>query len=167
LQDGKRDVQVRRLLVARLAANAKGAPHHALAGASICISQRKRCRGRIAPERASLGPYLRLPIRIGKLVTQEEVAEVVGISRVWYGMLENERPVRVSTAVLGRIADALMMDPVERASLFRLAFPELRSTSLADDSAGLLDTIGSLRLLTRRLWAATTEAEALTVVRTR
>jgi transcriptional regulator with XRE-family HTH domain len=125
----------------------------------------KRCRRRIAPERASLGPYLRLPIRIGKLVTQEEVAEVVGISRVWYGMLENNRPVRVSTAVLGRIADALMMDPGERASLFRLAFPELRSTTLAEDSAALLDAIGSLRLLTRRLWAATTEAEALAVVR--
>jgi hypothetical protein len=25
----------------------------------------KRCRARIAPERASLGPYLRLPTRVG------------------------------------------------------------------------------------------------------
>jgi hypothetical protein len=32
--------------------------------------------------------------------------------------------------VLGRIADALMMDPTERAALFRLAVPELRSASM-------------------------------------
>jgi transcriptional regulator with XRE-family HTH domain len=125
----------------------------------------KRCRPRISPERASLGTFLRLPFRIGKAVTQEEVAEAAGISRPWYAMLENDRQVRVSAAVLARIADALTMDPTERATLFRLALPELRAASLTDTSTAILDAFGSYRGLMRRLWAATTEAEALTIVR--
>jgi transcriptional regulator with XRE-family HTH domain len=125
----------------------------------------KRCRTRIGPERASLGPYLRLLNRIGKAVTQEEVAEAVGISRVWYARMESDRALRVSAAVLGRIADALMMDPPERSALFRLAVPELRSVSLTDRSTALLEALGSLRQLQRRLWVATTEADALTIVR--
>lgn len=125
----------------------------------------KRCRARIGPERPSLGQYLRLPMRVGKAVTQEEVAEAVGISRQWYASLENDRPVRASAAVLARTADVLMMDASERAALFRLGVPELRSASLTERSAAILDTFESLRRLTRPLWAATTEAEALTVVR--
>jgi transcriptional regulator with XRE-family HTH domain len=125
----------------------------------------KRCRARIAPERAALGVVLRLPNRPGKRVTQEEVAEAVGISCQWYASLENDRALRVSTRVLGRIADVLMMDPTERAALFRLAVPQLRSVSLTDTSAAILDAFRSLRALTRRLWVATSEAEALTLVR--
>jgi transcriptional regulator with XRE-family HTH domain len=125
----------------------------------------KRCRARIGTERPSLGQYLRPPMRIGKAVSQEEVAEVVGISRQWYLMLESDRAVRVSAAVLARIADALMMDLAERAALFRLAVPELRAASLTDRSTAMLDAFGPLRRLVRRLWVSTTEAEALTVVR--
>jgi transcriptional regulator with XRE-family HTH domain len=125
----------------------------------------KRCRARLDPERQSLGPYLRLPIRIGKAVTQEEVAEAIGISRQWYAMLESDRSVRVSAAVLARIAGALMMHPTERAALFRLAVPELQSASLTNGSTAILDAFGSVRRVTRKLWAATTEAEALTLVR--
>jgi transcriptional regulator with XRE-family HTH domain len=125
----------------------------------------KRCRARLGPECRSLGPYLRRPIRIGKAVTQEEVAEAAGISRVWYATLENDRRVRFSARTLGRIADALMMDPPERETLFRLAVPALRSASLAGTSTAILEAFGSLQRLMRRLWAATTEAEALTVVR--
>jgi transcriptional regulator with XRE-family HTH domain len=124
----------------------------------------KRCRARISPERASLGPYLRRPLRIGRTVTQEEVAEAVGISRIWYAKLEGDRPPNVSAAVLRRIADALMMDATEREAVFRLALPELRSVSLMDSSMDVLDAFGFLRGIMRRLWAATTEAEALTVV---
>ncbi len=124
----------------------------------------KRCRARIGQERASLGPYLRLPARVGKVITQDEVAEAVGISRQWYAMLESNHRVRVSPAVLARIADALMMHATERAALLRLAVPELRS-SLTDTSTAFLDALGSLRRVIVRLWAATTEAEALTVVR--
>ena len=125
----------------------------------------KRCRTRIAPERASLGPYLRVPARVGKAVSQEEVAEAVAISRQWYALLESGHSVRVSSAVLARIAEALAMDPTERSALFRLAVPELRAASLEDRSTAMLEAFGSLRRLTRPLWAATTEADALTVVR--
>ncbi len=127
----------------------------------------KRCRTRIARERPSLGTFLRLPVRIGKAVTQEEVAEAVGISRQWYAMLESNRPMRVSAAVLARIADALMMESTERATLYRLALPELRSTDLTERSTGMLEAFVSYRPFIRRLWAATTEAEALTVLRER
>jgi transcriptional regulator with XRE-family HTH domain len=125
----------------------------------------KQCRARIAADKASLGPYLRLPVRVGKLVSQEEVAEAAGISRNWYGLMERDGAVRVSAAVLTRIAGVLMMDEVERAALFRLALPELRSTFLTDRSAAVLDALGSLRRLTRRLWAASSETEALTLAR--
>lgn len=125
----------------------------------------KRCRRRISPERPSLGAFLRMPGRIGKTVTQEEVAEAVGISRQWYALMETGRTARFSAAVLGRVADALTMDPAERAALFRLAVPELRATSLTDRSIAVLETIASLRSVTRRLWSATTGAEALTLVR--
>jgi transcriptional regulator with XRE-family HTH domain len=125
----------------------------------------RRCRTRIGPERSSLGTFLRLPIRIGKAVTQAEVAEAVGISRTWYTMLENDRQVRVSATVLARIADALTMDPMERATLFRLALPELRAASLTATSTAFLDAFGSFRRFMRKLWTATTEAEALILVR--
>lgn len=125
----------------------------------------RRCRGRLRPERASLGPYLRLPNRVGKAVTQEEVAEAAGISRQWYVQMESDRPVRVSASLLAAIADVLMMDSVERAALFRLAVPELRSASLIERSTAILEAFGSVRRLTRRLWTATTEAEALALVR--
>jgi transcriptional regulator with XRE-family HTH domain len=125
----------------------------------------KRCRARLSPARTSLGTYLRLPMRIGKAVTQEEVAEAVGISRVWYAQLESDRPVRVSAAVLARIADALMMDPTERSAMFRLALPELRSTALTKSSIELLGALGRLRRVMQPLWAASSQEEALTVVR--
>jgi transcriptional regulator with XRE-family HTH domain len=125
----------------------------------------RRCRARLGADRASLGKYLRLPNRVGKVVTQEEVAEAVGISRQWYALLENERPVRISAAVLAAIADVLMMDKRERGAFFWLAVPELRAATLMESSAELLDAFGSLRRVSRPLWAATTEAEALSIVR--
>lgn len=124
----------------------------------------KRCRARLKPDCRSLGPYLRVPNRVGKSVTQEELAEAVGVSRQWYAMLEAERPPRVSAALLARVADALMMDVAERNDLFRFAVPELRAAPLTDDSRAVLEVLGPLRRLTRRLWAATTEAEVLTIV---
>lgn len=38
---------------------------------------------RLIPRDATaLGPFLRLPVRLGKAVTQEEIAEALGVSRV-------------------------------------------------------------------------------------
>ena len=125
----------------------------------------KSCRARIAPGSASLGPYVRLPNRVGKPITQAEAAEAIGISRQWYLMMETDRADRVSASVLGRIADVLMMDPAERAALFRLGVPELRRSVLTHQSTAILDAFGSFRPLVRRLWVSTTEVEALTVVR--
>jgi len=82
-------------------------------------------RVRIDPDEKALGPRDRLPSRRGKGVTQEELAECIGVSRYWYGMLESERPVRVSITLLDRLARILMLSARERAMLFALALPEL------------------------------------------
>ena len=82
-------------------------------------------RVRIDPDETALGPQARLPSRRGKSVTQEELAECIGVSRYWYGLLESERPVRVSIALLDRLARILMLSAGERAMLFALAVPEL------------------------------------------
>ena len=115
----------------------------------------KRCRARLKPESGSFGPHLRLPIRVGKAVSQEELAEALGISRQWYVRLESDRQTGVSPSLLARIADALAMDLAERDDLFRLALPELRT----------IPVVQPRRSLIRRLWAANTEAEVLTIVR--
>jgi DNA-binding XRE family transcriptional regulator len=86
----------------------------------------KEARRRIPTDTLSLGNTLRISERIGKRVSQEEVAEVIGISRVWYATLEMGRP-RASIAVLGRICDALMLDEDQRAHLLQLCVPELAS----------------------------------------
>jgi transcriptional regulator with XRE-family HTH domain len=140
----------------------KGAEDHGHEGLGQFL---RRCRTRIARERTSLGNYLRVPCRIGKTVSQEEVAEAVGISRQWYAMLENDRASSPSMAVLGGIADVLMLGQTERSMLFRLALPELRLGSPTSTSRAILDAFGSLRRLMRRLWAATSEGEALTLIR--
>jgi DNA-binding XRE family transcriptional regulator len=89
-------------------------------------------RERIDPNEKVLGPQSRLPWRRGKPVTQEELAECIGVSRYWYGMLESERPVRVSTILLDRLATILMLTVRERAMLFALALPELDFSHLED-----------------------------------
>ena len=83
---------------------------------------------RIDPKERALGPHTRPLWRHGKPVTQEELAECIGVSRYWYGMLESERPSRVSIFLLDRLAAILMLSPAERAMLFTLALPELDFT---------------------------------------
>ena len=81
-----------------------------------------RCsRSEIAPNASHLGNYERLPKRVGKPVTQEEVAEALGVTRTWYGKLETRRAARPSLTLLQRIASTLMLKPSERAQLFNLA----------------------------------------------
>jgi transcriptional regulator with XRE-family HTH domain len=124
----------------------------------------KRCRTRISPHRSSLGVFLRLPARVGKAVTQEEVAEAAGVSRQWYMMMENDRAVRVSASVLARIADVLMMDAGERAELFRIGVPELRSTSPIDRGTSAVEALQSLLPLMRRLSSADTALDVMALV---
>jgi transcriptional regulator with XRE-family HTH domain len=125
----------------------------------------KRARRRIHSETRSLGQNLRFPSRLGKAVTQEEVAEAVGISRNWYQMLETKQGLRVSPTLLGRIADVLMLSASERVAIFELAVPELRATILTPAAGEVLEAFRSLRSLGQKLWTATTEVEALTLVR--
>jgi transcriptional regulator with XRE-family HTH domain len=86
----------------------------------------KQRRLQIDPDTMALGPYRRLPWRQGRRVTQEELAECVGVSRVWYAMLESRTTVRTSFELLDRLAAALMVTPEDRTALFDLALPELR-----------------------------------------
>jgi DNA-binding XRE family transcriptional regulator len=86
----------------------------------------KAARRRIPSDMVSLGNTQRIAERIGKRVSQEEVAEAIGISRVWYATLETGRP-RASIAVLGRICDVLMLDEHQRADLLQLCVPEIAS----------------------------------------
>jgi len=125
----------------------------------------KRCRQRLGPRSSSLGMCVRAPVRIGKAVTQEEVAEAAGISRVWYAMIETNRATRVSARVLDELACILRMDSTERAELFRLALPEFRLVAPSERTAGMLDAFGSLRRFMRRLWGASSHLEVLRAAR--
>jgi transcriptional regulator with XRE-family HTH domain len=86
-----------------------------------------------ANPRAMLGAFIRahrerLPIS-GKLIgrrrtpgwRREELAEAAGVGLTWITWLEQGRDVSASPAALARLAEALRLNPAERASLFDLA----------------------------------------------
>ncbi|HTW84458.1 MAG TPA: helix-turn-helix transcriptional regulator [Candidatus Sulfotelmatobacter sp.] len=124
----------------------------------------RRHRQRIDPHVRVLGDHERLPTRRGRPVTQEEMAEAVGVSRVWYSLLETGSTIRTSTKVLERLAVVLMLDAPERARLFHLAMPELGPLEVGAESALVLESFAVVRAAMRRLWSATTEVEALETV---
>jgi DNA-binding XRE family transcriptional regulator len=82
----------------------------------------------ISPERTTLGPWERLPVRRGRPVTQEELAEALGISRNWYRRLESGDAPRASAKLLDRIARVFQFSAEERMRLFVLGIPELAQT---------------------------------------
>jgi transcriptional regulator with XRE-family HTH domain len=86
----------------------------------------KRLRARVDRDAATLGEYERPNARRGKLISQEELAEAVGVSRCWYAMLERGTAAQPSLAFLSRLARALSMTRDERRSLLELAVPMLR-----------------------------------------
>ena len=122
----------------------------------------KEQRRRIPRDVRSLGRYLRLPTRRGKVVTQEELAEAIGVSRVWYAMLETGAALKTSPRLLARLADALNLSDYSREVLFKLALPEL---SVGDRAFTMMKDLSSsivpLRTAARRLWSATSESEIL------
>jgi len=73
-------------------------------------------------ETTALGGFVRVSNRIGKIVSQEELAEAIGISRTWYCVIEAGR-FRPSMDLVRRICDALMLDEAKRLDLVDLAFP--------------------------------------------
>ena len=121
-------------------------------------------RRRIDPETRMLGSHPRLPSRCGRPVTQDELAEAVGVSLRWYGMLESGAAVRASTRLMLRIAEVLMLAESERSLLFRLALPELPESRLAPDSLELWEAMQALRSAARRVWSASSEIEVMTVL---
>jgi DNA-binding XRE family transcriptional regulator len=85
----------------------------------------KMHRCSIPPETRALGPWERLPVRCGRRVTQEEIAEAAGVSRNWYRRLESGDPIRASSKLLDRLARVFAFTPEERTRLFLLAIPEI------------------------------------------
>jgi DNA-binding XRE family transcriptional regulator len=85
----------------------------------------KTHRRSIPPDSRTLGSWQRLPVRRGRRVTQEEIAEAVGISRNWYRRLESGDAARASAKLLHRIAQAFQFTPEERTNLFMLGIPEI------------------------------------------
>jgi transcriptional regulator with XRE-family HTH domain len=117
---------------------------------------------RLAPDSQFLGEHLRFPNRVGKRVTQEELAEHLGISRGWYARFEAGAPAGFSIALLNRLGDLLLFSAAERAELVRLALPELVPV-VPRDSSNLYDALGTVRRAVKRLWKATSEYEVLYV----
>lgn len=65
----------------------------------------------IDPNATRIGAYRRLAQRVGRFVTQEEVAEALGISREWYSRLENGTLQRLSTHLARRVAEVFALSP--------------------------------------------------------
>jgi transcriptional regulator with XRE-family HTH domain len=123
----------------------------------------KEQRRRIPRDAVSLGRYVRLPARRGKVVTQEELAETIGVSRVWYAMLESGAALNTSPRLMARLADALDLSAENRKVLFKLALPDLSTSADAFTLVKNLTTsVVPLRTAARRLWSGTSELEILT-----
>jgi len=120
----------------------------------------KDLRRRIDPAIVMLGEYERLTSRRGKAVSQEELAEAVGVSRGWYGLLESGAPIRPSVAMLNRLASALNATPQERKTLIELAIPALQS-SFPDPAKESFESISFVRAALHRLRAASSEDETV------
>ncbi len=85
----------------------------------------KAHRRGIPPESPALGSWERLPVRRGRRVSQEELAEAVGVSRNWYRRLESGEALRPSTKLLDRLAGVFALAPEQRTRLFVLGIPEM------------------------------------------
>lgn len=83
-------------------------------------------RSRLDPTMGSLGEHQRLGSRRGRRVSQEEMAEAVGVSLGWYAMLERGEPMQPSISMLSRLVSALNATHEERCRIFQLAIPELQ-----------------------------------------
>jgi transcriptional regulator with XRE-family HTH domain len=124
----------------------------------------KEQRRGIPRDAASLGTYVRQPARRGKVVTQEELAEAIGVSRVWYAMLESGTALKTSPRLLIRLAEVLTLSDERRTALFRLALPEIPIGDRAFAALNDLSSVIQLRTAARRLHSATSETEVLLTV---
>jgi transcriptional regulator with XRE-family HTH domain len=92
----------------------------------------------IAPARVGLKAG---PRRRARGLLREEVAQLAGISSTWYVWLEQGRDIRPSSDVLAQIADALLLNGVERTHLLTLAQPDVGTgTNFSADVPDILKT---------------------------
>jgi DNA-binding XRE family transcriptional regulator len=77
----------------------------------------------ISPSAATIGALPRPPNRQGRPVTQEEMAEYLGVSREWYVRLETRENVRTSIDFLQRFADLFVLSNQQRVMLLLAALP--------------------------------------------
>ncbi len=68
---------------------------------------------------ASIGALPRHRDRVGHAITQEEMAEAIGVSRVWYAMIESGAA-QASPRLLHRIAVTLGFGPDESSAFYNL-----------------------------------------------
>jgi transcriptional regulator with XRE-family HTH domain len=121
-------------------------PHDAELGTFLT-----RHRRALRPETPSLGDCPRMPARIGRPVTQEEVAEALEISRTWYARLESGAG-GASAALANRIANVFDFDQAERRELLRLTLPQFGPGLFGTDAAP-----------NAALWAPPFRAETLVI----
>lgn len=119
-------------------------------------------RAKLHPQDVGLGSYGRR--RVAGL-RREEVAELMGVSARWYERFEvGSSNRRFSAALVGRAADALLLDDKERATLSRLAMPEVATAvDIFERSArdGALLSFGKLRDFARRVPSASSFEDAV------
>lgn len=122
----------------------------------------KKLRKRLDPGTEKLGAYKRLSQKRGRAVSQEELAEAIGVSRGWYALLESGANVQPSVTLLNRLANALDASHDERCTLFHLAIPALHS-GLGHESGNPLESLSLLRTTSSRLRSATSDDEAVAI----
>lgn len=86
-------------------------------------------------------------LRREKAIPQKEVAELMGVSERWYRSLESGDSVSLSSDILGRISEALVLGPDERMVLYSRAL-DGAGVTLADDEGSAEDQLALLRLVT-------------------
>jgi transcriptional regulator with XRE-family HTH domain len=121
----------------------------------------KFLRRRADPNLRKLGSYVRLESRVGKRVTQEELAEAIGTSREWYAVLESTAMTRPSARLLERLCDVLMVTSQERERLFCLAVPELGRAEITAESPSSIEAFSRLKFYSNRLSASTSVQDIL------
>ncbi len=105
----------------------------------------QKCRRRTPADAHIILEMLRSPERVGKPVSQGEVARAVGIDRRNYAMLERGIALTVAPTMLARIATALSMNEAERNFLADLVVPEVSSKRF-DKSCSSVAELASMRL---------------------
>ena len=115
----------------------------------------RQWRSRTDPENVGIR---RLPRGRSPGLRREDVALLAGISLTWYARFEAGKEVRVSPALLERIAEALRLTPAESVELFALALPEFGRT--VDVLLRQVESGSRLELLAEKLAVAGTAAEA-------